>query len=748
MTAALQIPLETWETNRVRTVSSSSPAGDLDHEAEAQRLLKTYRLASTPIFIVGTFDTGITVLSQQVRALNLAWSLVDSGTVPTGTSGLRTRIAIVGAGFAGMTVAAGLLRKGVNADLTVFERQDTVMPLQQGSDSRWLHPHIYDWPRDGSESYSAALPVLNWTASRASDVVVQVLAAWRSLIESPPKPVAEHAVPASIRIFCNTQHLQVDSTDGVAKIEWVGDPREPADPSVPLEATPSARGDSQEFDIVILTVGFGLEREATTSYWRNETFAQPQLGQARSTYIVSGAGDGAMIDLFRLRISQFRQDRILSDLFARTPRLLGQLRKICTDEDAQGQLFETLNSLWNEAEFADETFQVLQTLGSRLRHDTHVILHFRDNPNFAARLDGKRRISFQNRLLAFLLFRCGGFFPSSRGIKELAREHAVPAERIINRHGTQTGKVLKDVLAKSLHAAIEAALEEGSERLRQNDEIHWTGGYFDMVGKTSEAAASQETKGHWRKEYLPSPTQSMATTLCATIAGHLLLSHPREKRLRVTLHRTLLTGTETVLQQCCEYQGVAISSRINASRTFPTTNATIGAAFTHQKIVRSRGNVDKQAIDADMRDLHLNEASREMADTVRSVAAIPLLRDTDSLGAAAVGSSPRPSVVGVIYLDSEEDGYFANDTILESLIEMSNAFLRTINDQTQTVAGRIANSAFWTGKSPRATGREAILRPADWRALELVEVEPPSSKEVHYLNYDFSDFAPIEQALP
>jgi NAD(P)-binding Rossmann-like domain len=127
----------------------------------------------------GTFDKGITVLNQHVRALNLAWALVDSGTVllDQGSDAVgcspdpsRKRISVAGAGFAGLTVAAGLQKKRANAEINIFEHRDRVPPLQHGSDSRWLTHHIYDWSSSGSEIYSAALPVLNWTAYRTAAV--------------------------------------------------------------------------------------------------------------------------------------------------------------------------------------------------------------------------------------------------------------------------------------------------------------------------------------------------------------------------------------------------------------------------------------------------------------------------------------------------------------------------------------------------------------------------------------------------
>jgi hypothetical protein len=66
----------------------------------------------------------------------------------------------------------------------VFEKRAALCPLQEGSDTRWVHPRIYDWPNEGSTSPAAALPILNWNAGRASDVVVEVLDEWKKITSS------------------------------------------------------------------------------------------------------------------------------------------------------------------------------------------------------------------------------------------------------------------------------------------------------------------------------------------------------------------------------------------------------------------------------------------------------------------------------------------------------------------------------------------------------------------------------------
>jgi hypothetical protein len=297
-------------------VSDSSVSAVTDRAPLPAEAVETYRVnARPPLFVIGTFDERVTVLSQQYRALNLAWGLIEAGLLPTRREEEKKRVAVVGAGFAGMTFAAALMQKRCRCDIVLFEERDALLPLQQGSDTRWLHPHIYDWPDEGSEAAAAMLPLLNWTAARASDVVVQVLSSWKELVG---------ARRGDLEVYCNTRHLQIDRSPDEpdkAKIEWVGERRTPED-GTGFNKTEGAVGLSSTFDFVVMAVGFGLEIDNPSSYWRNETFGQPSLSSPRRTFLVSGQGDGAMIDLLRLRISQYRQDRILDELFEGKRELL------------------------------------------------------------------------------------------------------------------------------------------------------------------------------------------------------------------------------------------------------------------------------------------------------------------------------------------------------------------------------------------------------------------------------------------
>ena len=184
-------------------------------EEKPEDVLSKFKIADR-VYILGTFETGLTIHSQQVRALNLISSIVEAA--PESELG---NVAIVGGGFAGLTAAAGLLHKGVE-HVSLFEKRATLCPLQSGSDTRWVHPHIYDWPDDASNVPSAGLPLLNWNAGRASDVAVQVLEEWEKTIGL--------ADPSAIDVYLNVKHLRVNES---VQIEWVGEKSEADSPAVP-----------------------------------------------------------------------------------------------------------------------------------------------------------------------------------------------------------------------------------------------------------------------------------------------------------------------------------------------------------------------------------------------------------------------------------------------------------------------------------------------------------------------------------
>lgn len=718
---------------------------EVNSTAAAKRLLEDYQVAGTQLYVVGAFDTGVTVYNQQVRALNLVWAGIASGVVPSlsetqqAVPGEEVSIAIVGAGFAGLTVAAALLKKNANAKIVLFEQRDALLPLQQGSDSRWLHPRIYDWPKAGSEASVAMLPLLNWTAARASDVVVQVLSHWRVIAD---------LARDRIEVFCNARHLQIHETPEAPnklRIEWVGEARDSCDGTARDDQRDVGAGASRDFDHVILTTGFGLERDEALSYWRNETIAQPSLDEPRATYVISGQGDGAMIDLLRIRIAQYRQDRILSEIFAGKTQLMDRIKKLHQREmDFPGKVNHFMElELISRAEGVQQEFDdAIDALRKRLRRDTEALLHLKVQRLSELFEPGTSRISFQNKVLVYLLYRCGGFVPSNLDEKALIQQYGVSSKRVIRRHGTLRDRQLKAMMSEELYQALETQREmPGTAKLRQGENARWPGGFFDQPGMPSEAVAaatSDTLKSSWRREYLPGPTQLMAGAFCAALAGFLAECHPADKRLRVTLHRTMIFGTEELLQQACEYQGICIdrSDPPGVSRTFPAGNGTIGLAYGRKRIIRSVRSVDPKKLNDTMRDLKLNEASRFMSPEVGFVLAIPLLERPNG------GSAESTRVIGVIYVDSKAPGFFVEDEALKPLLRMARALLTALNLPRNAPPDRISNvqmdrhPAFPVTAPPIVDDMES--------RLEIIQsIEPPTLDAEMQINFDFTDFLPV-----
>jgi hypothetical protein len=231
-------------------------------------------------FVLGSFAKRVTIRSQQVRALNLIYSLTKTSELNSGD-----KVAVIGAGFAGLTAAAAAMREGYS--VTVLERSLSRLSLQRNCRHRYLHPHIYDWPAAGSLNLNADLPVLDWKADTAESVVRQVDDQFDSAQGSARAAYREVFKAESINIL-------------------------PAGTLLWSESNATRR---EDFAAVILAVGFGLETGGPdASYWADSSLDFSALDNPNMKLLVSGSGDGALTDLMRLCIMNFRHDQVLSTL--------------------------------------------------------------------------------------------------------------------------------------------------------------------------------------------------------------------------------------------------------------------------------------------------------------------------------------------------------------------------------------------------------------------------------------------------
>jgi hypothetical protein len=396
-------------------------------------------------------------------------------------------------------------------------------------------------------------------------------------------------------------------------------------------------------------------------------------------------------------------------------------------------MFAAFEMLKDQPEF--ET--ACDELKRRLRRDTDVILHLKKRMLAELFEDKSLKIAFQNRLLIFLLYKCGGFVPTCDAVEDIARIHGIPIDHVINRHGTKRDENLTQVLSGKLSEEVRAHFADGSFR-PQNENIYWPGGYFGFPGSLEAAKSLQDdVRQDWRKEYLPGPTALAALSLCTAIAGLLLKHHSSESRLRVTLHRTRTVGDEALLQQCCEYVGTSIpETKPAAARTFPAEKATIGLAYSCRQIVRSTKGVSPEALRIGMEALNLNFASREMSSSVGFVMAMPIVQ-SEIVGGF---SGPNP-VAGVLYIDSEQPGYFIGDERAKDLAAMVELFVHDASDFGLLEFRRIRNLS---------VGRRQLTVPSKGTPpsgvsglLEIVTtVEPPRTAKEFQLNFDYVDFGP------
>lgn len=229
------------------------------------------------LYLLGSLNRHITVHSQQRRAINLIRALMQLG------GGLDQKsVAIVGAGFAGLTAAAFALEK-TTAEVSLFDVAPRPLWLQDGCANRWLHPGIYDWPLPGSLEPCTALPVLNWRAGAAGNVATQVRAQWERTA----------ATKGLLRLHLETQVTAVTATGEGRLLVQLAD------------------GQQAPFDIVVLAVGFGLERAGPgrVGYW-NDADGLDCIAPG-SSVLVSGFGDGRLADVLRLCLPDIRQDSLI-----------------------------------------------------------------------------------------------------------------------------------------------------------------------------------------------------------------------------------------------------------------------------------------------------------------------------------------------------------------------------------------------------------------------------------------------------
>jgi hypothetical protein len=383
------------------------------------------------IYVVGSFDDRITFFAQQVRAMNLVDALVRSGTLQDGG-----KIAVIGAGAAGLATAASLVLLLPKTRVTLFEKTDKLMPLQSESSKRNLHPHIYDWPKPGAENSTSDLPIMDWPAGTAKDVATIVVQKFRSIISAVESEDSNRKFDER----CSTT---------VNKITKTG-------PDYHLSFTD--HGDNNEphggvFRTVFFTVGFGDEKTKECfgrqwPYWDDTSFPGAHYQGNIKTVIVSGGGDGGLIDFSAAALRNFNHSNLIKHIVDDTPTEIKEAL-LGIDHDAVGKLtFDFMSAYDDQLLGKIKYWQLTRYFRSNIYTGRNVILNsetdrplYQNNPN--------RRTSTMNRFIAYLLLKVkpegweiayrGGALDVIDAGKHLYKiaEDQLTAQLVLTRHGPE-----------------------------------------------------------------------------------------------------------------------------------------------------------------------------------------------------------------------------------------------------------------------------------------------------------------------
>ncbi len=258
------------------------------------------------LYALGIRENSVTLYSQQVRALNLIYCLYEfDKRLKEGD-----KIAVIGGGLSGITAAAAAAVLGIKVDL--FEQRTSLCHLQGSCTTRWVDPYIYDWPEPGSNNPYAGLPLLTWRSGIVASVIDKIFKQFfQNFVEFDYKKISNITLylGASAKLITMENKLQVFWDNAIIPENNKN------------RNKPDSRGGNKEYDTIILATGFGIERKVenglTTSYWRNDTFNQPEPGvtsEKPTTFLISGTGDGGLIDLLRVRLHNFKQSSIIDEL--------------------------------------------------------------------------------------------------------------------------------------------------------------------------------------------------------------------------------------------------------------------------------------------------------------------------------------------------------------------------------------------------------------------------------------------------
>lgn len=238
------------------------------------------------LYCLGPFPKRVSFAAQQNRALNLVWALHECGKF-----GPNQRIAVIGAGLAGLTAAAAFI--GHRCDVDVYESSAVTLPRQRATDHRMAHPTINQWPLEHLNP-TTRFPFMEWYAATCDQVTKELSEQFDAIIKGTPNRVlTDYTVFRAVPV--GTDLIELRTTPRIAN--------------------------NEPYHIVLIAIGFGQEKPQSPfsppDYWASDNLERLRNLKNPPKFIVSGCGDGGLIDALRLAYLGFDKGRLSFEVAAK-----------------------------------------------------------------------------------------------------------------------------------------------------------------------------------------------------------------------------------------------------------------------------------------------------------------------------------------------------------------------------------------------------------------------------------------------
>jgi len=394
------------------------------------------------VFIVGTFDRKITIYTEQVRALRLSRALVEEDIVSKERS-----TAVIGGGVAGLTTAVALQKCG--CPVTLFEKEASLLNVQSAASHRFVHPHVFSWPLQGADRHDAGLPVLDWVASSADVVGNQI----RDL---------------AISELSDSESSEVVTSAYIEEIEPAADRRSK------LTYSDSKARQSREFDVVITCVGFGTDaagagEQHTPAYWHPDMLST----STTKNVLVSGSGDGGIIDCIRAALPNIDHDKIIN-FVCTNPKMLVIAKELSQIEIAEGRARNAGNAF--DAVEAHKNLAVsddlIQWARAHRQEDRKVALNYRGHSPLSP------SAAVVNKSILIVLIKAGLVSLIEGDFSSIDLQSY---DAVVVRHGPNRERHFKDSVGTRIAGSVNAVKLAG-ERFSVSDQLdHQTDVFFSSL---------------------------------------------------------------------------------------------------------------------------------------------------------------------------------------------------------------------------------------------------------------------------